>query len=102
MSAFLTFCKTFGLIFLAEMGDKTQLSGFALSADATGFRGRLFVFLGSAAALVLASAIAVFCGGWVARKVSPRTLKIAAGALFLVFGAMYLREGILAPGGAAR
>jgi putative Ca2+/H+ antiporter (TMEM165/GDT1 family) len=51
---------TFGLVFLAELGDKTQLATFCFSADCEDYR--LSVFLGSAGALVLSSLIAVFLG----------------------------------------
>ena len=72
--------KSFGLVFLAEMGDKTQLStlGLAAAADKAARHPQLAIFLGSALALVCTSAIAAGCG-----------------ALLLVFGALYLREGIL-------
>ena len=45
---------TFGMVFLAELGDKTQLATFGLSASA---KSRLTVFAGAAAALVVATAI---------------------------------------------
>ena len=91
------FLKAFGLIFLAEMGDKTQLStlGLAASADKAARHPQLAIFLGSALALVCTSAIAAGCGAWLSAHVNVRYLKLASGALFLVFGALYLREGIL-------
>jgi putative Ca2+/H+ antiporter (TMEM165/GDT1 family) len=74
---------TFGLVFLAELGDKTQLATFCFSADCD---SRLSVFLGSAGALVLSSMIAVLLGAGVSRVVSPATIKIGAGIFFLVVG----------------
>ena len=56
---------TFGLVFLAELGDKTQLATFCLPADAASCR--LSVFLGSAGALVLSSLIAVLFGDAISR-----------------------------------
>ncbi|MBR0057534.1 MAG: TMEM165/GDT1 family protein [Kiritimatiellae bacterium] len=91
------FLKAFGLIFLAEMGDKTQLStlGLAASADKAARHPQLAIFLGSALALVCTSAIAAGCGAWLAAHVNPRYLKLASGALFFVFGALCIREGLL-------
>jgi putative Ca2+/H+ antiporter (TMEM165/GDT1 family) len=74
---------TFGLVFLAELGDKTQLATFCLSADCD---SRVSVFLGSAVALVLSSLLAVLCGGFVARLVPPHYIKIAAGIFFIIVG----------------
>ena len=89
--------KSFALVFVAEMGDKTQLSTLALasSAEAGAKHPQLAVFLGSALALVCTSAVAALCGAWISRHVSLRYVKIAAALLFFVFGAVYLREGIL-------
>ena len=78
---------TFGMIFLAELGDKTQLATMCFSAD-TG--SRLSVFIGSASALVLASAIGVLCGGFVSRVAAPEHIRIGAGALFVLLGAWML------------
>ena len=78
---------TFGLVFLAELGDKTQLATFCFSADCD---SRLSVFLGSAAALVLSSLIAVVFGATVSRVVPPNYIKIGAGIFFVVVGAWTL------------
>ena len=83
---------TFGMIFLAELGDKTQLATFAFSADT---QSRLSVFIGSASALILTSLLAVVFGAVVARLIPPPYIKIGAGVLFLVLGFWML----LSPGG---
>lgn len=97
-----TVLRAFGLVFLAEMGDKTQLSTLALAASAGGATShpRLAVFLGSAAALCATSALAAVCGGWLSAHVSQRWIDGASGALFLAFGAVAIRAAIL--GGGAR
>ena len=81
------FASTFAAIFLAEMGDKTQLA--TLSA-ASGGASRWVVFAASALALVLSSAIAVLAGEAVSRVVPPVWTKRAAGALFIVLGVLLL------------
>jgi putative Ca2+/H+ antiporter (TMEM165/GDT1 family) len=72
---FKTLFTTFGMIFLAELGDKTQLATFAFSANSP---SRLAVFLGSAGALVLT--------GVVHKLIPPQMIKIGAGVLFIVLG----------------
>jgi putative Ca2+/H+ antiporter (TMEM165/GDT1 family) len=84
---------TFGLVFLAELGDKTQLATFCFSADCD---NRLAVFLGSAGALVLSSLIAVLLGAGVSRFVSPATIKIGAGVFFVIVGAWTLYAALRA------
>lgn len=88
------FLKSFSLNFLAEMGDKTQLStmGLAASADGAARHPLLAIFLGSVVALACTSALAVAFGGWIAAHVPPRAVKAVAGAVFVAFGAMYLWE----------
>lgn len=74
---------TFGLIFLAELGDKTQLATFCFSADCD---SRASVFLGSAGALVLSSAIAVIFGAGVSRVIPVNYIRIGAGIFFVIVG----------------
>ena len=84
------FSATFLGVFLAEMGDKTQLATMSMSAGAQG--SRWVVFAGSAAALVATSAIAVLLGDTVARFISPSVLRKLAGAAFIVLGLLYVFE----------
>jgi len=74
---------TFGMIFVAELGDKTQLATFALAAES---KSRLAIFLGSAGALVLTSLLAVVFGSAVGRLVPANYVKIGAGVLFVLLG----------------
>jgi Ca2+/H+ antiporter, TMEM165/GDT1 family len=74
---------TFGAVFLAELGDKTQLATLAFAA---GGRSRWAVFLGAAAALVMTSALAVLAGEALSRVVPPLWLKRGAAVAFLVIG----------------
>jgi putative Ca2+/H+ antiporter (TMEM165/GDT1 family) len=78
--------STYAAVFLAELGDKTQLATLAL---ATG-RSRWTVFLGSALALLTSSALAVLAGDAVAHVVPPVWIRRGAAALFLVLGALLL------------
>ena len=78
-----TILTTFGTVFLAELGDKTQLATLGLTTEA---KSKLAVFLGSAGALVTTSLLAVVAGGFIAKYVPPQYLQRGAGALFLVLG----------------
>jgi putative Ca2+/H+ antiporter (TMEM165/GDT1 family) len=71
-------------IFIAEMGDKTQLATLLFSAERE--TNKWIVFAGSSAALVLAAAIGVLVGAQLERFVRPQTLKLIAGAGFIVIG----------------
>ena len=82
---------TFGTVFLAELGDKTQLATLGFASE--GSHSRLAVFLGSASALVCTSLLAVLAGGFIARYVPPVYLKKGAGVLFLFLGAWALVKG---------
>lgn len=74
---------TFGMVFLAELGDKTQLATFCLSADCD---PKWSVFVGSATALVLSALLAVFFGSTLSRYIPQHYIKIGAGVFFLAAG----------------
>ena len=76
----------FGIVFLAELGDKTQLATMLFAARTPG--NLLVVFLGASLALVVASAMGVLAGGLVAQYVSPKLLSYVAGIGFVVIGAL--------------
>ena len=78
------FLTVFASVFLAELGDKTQLATFLYATDAE--RSKLVVFLAAASALVVTSAIGVALGSVVAQYVNPRVLSYLAGAGFVVIG----------------
>jgi len=78
------FVTVFTTVFLAELGDKTQLATFLYAADAT--RSKTTVFLGAASALVATSLIGVVLGSVVAEHVNPRVLPRLAGACFVALG----------------
>jgi putative Ca2+/H+ antiporter (TMEM165/GDT1 family) len=78
------FLTVFVTIFLAEIGDKTQLATVLFAAEAQS--GKWVVFAGAALALVLAAAIGVLIGAQLERFVSPGTLKLIAGAGFIAIG----------------
>lgn len=79
------FASTFLTIFLAEVGDKTQLTTLLMSAQS---HQPWLVFLGAGSALVLTSLLGVLLGRWLAQHVSPRSLEVGAGITLLVLGGM--------------
>lgn len=81
------FASTFGAIFFAELGDKTQLATLSLAA---GGKSRWVVFLGSALALIATSALAVLGGEAVARLIPPIWVRRVAGAVFMAMGVLFL------------
>ncbi len=83
--------SAFLMIFLAELGDKTQLSTFAFASQS---KSPLSVFLGASLALVLSSLIGVALGGLIGRFVPERVMKVLAAVVFLGFGAWTLVEAI--------
>ncbi len=85
------FGSAFLMIFLAELGDKTQISTFAFASES---KSPLSVFAGAALALVCTSFIGVVLGGVVGRFVPERVMKFAAAAVFLGFGTWTLVQAI--------
>ena len=82
------FWATFGALFLAEMGDKTQLAVITLAANT---RSPWAVFLGAALALTLVSLLGVGVGTVLGHYLPENLLrKIAAGAFILIGGLMLL------------
>lgn len=81
------FLSVFVTVFLAEIGDKTQLATLSLAA---GGSSRWVVFAGAALALIATSAIAVVAGEALSRTIPPLWLKRGAGALFIVLGVLLL------------
>lgn len=78
------FFSVFITVFLAEIGDKTQLATMLFAAEENS--NKWIIFAGSALALVLAAAIGVLVGAQLERLISPRTLKIVAGIGFIAIG----------------
>jgi putative Ca2+/H+ antiporter (TMEM165/GDT1 family) len=74
---------TFGMIFLAELGDKTQLATFIFAVES---KSKLAVFIGSAGALILTSLLAVVFGSAISRIIPANYLKGGAGILFILLG----------------
>jgi Predicted membrane protein len=79
-----TFFTVFVTVFLAEIGDKTQLATLLFSAK--GESSRWVIFAASSTALVLAAGIGVLVGGQLEKFVSPGTLKLVAGLGFIGVG----------------
>lgn len=73
---------TFGLIALAELGDKTQLTVIALSAG----YDRAKVFAGVILAFALVTGLGVLVGDGLLRIVDPALIKVIAGIVFVAFG----------------
>lgn len=90
-SVFMVFGTTFITIFLAEIGDKTQLSTLLMSAES---HAPWVVFLGSGVALITTSLLGVLLGGWISRKLSPKTVEKSAGVMLLLISLMLIWDVI--------
>ena len=80
---------TFITVFLAEMGDKTQLTTITLSSTTN---KPLAVFIGSSIALVLATLLGALAGGSIANLVPAFLLKQLSGIVFLIIGINLLAQ----------
>lgn len=81
----------FGIVFLAELGDKTQLATLLFASKSPG--NLITVFVGASAALIVASAIGVVAGGVISQYVSPKHLSFVAGGGFVLIGAWTIWQG---------
>lgn len=79
-----TLLTVFITIFLAELGDKTQLATLLFATDKGASKAH--VFIGASLALIAASAIAVFAGDFISRFVTEKQLSIVAGTGFVIIG----------------
>jgi putative Ca2+/H+ antiporter (TMEM165/GDT1 family) len=86
------FFTVFASIFVAEMADKTQLVTLLFAADKA--VSKWVVFLGSASALVLASAIGVLAGSMMSHVINVRMMSVIAGSGFILIGAWTLYHGL--------
>lgn len=82
-----TFFVTFGIIFFAELGDKTQLTVMTMAAQTKTW---VPVFLGSAAALAASSLLAAVFGEAITRVIPTQYIHYGAGALFVIIGGLLL------------
>ena len=83
------FASTFVTIFLAEIGDKTQLTTLLMSAQS---HSPWIVFAGAGSALVTTSLLGVLLGQWLATRIAPKTLEKSAGVSLLLISMMLAWE----------
>ena len=75
------FLATFTTIFIAELGDKTQIATLMLSAES----GKpIIVFIGSSLALISSSIVGVLIGKWISEKISPNRFAFFTGLLMII------------------
>ena len=75
------FLATFTTIFIAELGDKTQIATLMLSAES----GKpIIVFIGSSLALISSSVVGVLIGKWISEKISPNRFAFFTGLLMII------------------
>ncbi|MFZ5353907.1 MAG: TMEM165/GDT1 family protein [Bacillota bacterium] len=79
--------STFFLVFIAELGDKTQLATMLLSAKSNSI---IPIFIGASLALVCSSFLGVFAGAYITKLVPPSYIQNIAGVLFLIMGILIL------------
>ena len=82
---------TFGSVFLAELGDKTQLATLCF---ATGKNTLWPVFMGSSLALVTSSLLACLLGNALTKVLPIRWVHLGAGVVFIVIGALLVARSL--------
>ena len=86
------FATVFAAVFVAEMADKTQLVTLLFATDRA--VSKWLVFLGSASALVLTSAIGVVAGTLLSQVINVKVMSVIAGAGFILIGIWTLYHGL--------
>ena len=87
------FITTFTTIFIAELGDKTQIATLMLSAES----GKpIIVFIGSSIALISSSLVGVLIGKWLSNKISPDKFSFFTGLLMIIIS-IFLTYDIINP-----
>ena len=84
---------TFTTIFIAELGDKTQIATLMLSAE-SGMP--IVVFIGSSLALISSSLVGVLIGKWLSKKISPNKFSFFTGLLMIMIS-IFLTYDIVKP-----
>ena len=74
----------FGSVFIAELGDKTQLATMLFASNKE--TSKLLIFIGASLALITTSAIGVFAGGFISQFVTEKQLSMVAGIGFILIG----------------
>ncbi len=85
------FLTIFASVFIAELGDKTQLATMLFASDKE--VSKYTVFMAASAALIVASAIGVLAGSFVSEYVDEKYLRYIAGAGFIIIGAFTIYRG---------
>jgi putative Ca2+/H+ antiporter (TMEM165/GDT1 family) len=83
------FFTTFITIFLAEMGDKTQIATLLMTAQS---HAPVSVLLGAGVALIATSLVGVLLGRWLSKVVAPETLDRLAALLMLIIAILLLGD----------
>lgn len=76
--------SVFAAVFIAELGDKTQLATMLFAADKD--TNKLTVFIGASLALIITSAIGVLAGKFLCDHINTKYLSWGAGTLFIIIG----------------
>jgi putative Ca2+/H+ antiporter (TMEM165/GDT1 family) len=86
------FATVFATVFLAELGDKTQLATLLYASDVE--RSRFVVFMAAGSALVVSTGVAVVAGQALGSLVSPEIMRRVAAVGFIAIGLWMLLGGV--------
>ena len=92
-SSFITVLITsFSTIFLAELGDKTQLATLILSAQSS---RPLIIFIAASLALISTSLLGVLIGRWIANNLPRQRFTLISGIIMLCLGIYLVTQGLI-------